>query len=387
MELLCQALFGAGLSTSFSRSHEIRLVALTGLLGGLIPTIDWLYRVAGPPVDLYSQKGWITYSFVFIPVGALIAATLVFVLRRLLETPSVTNWKTRREPRYSSGRVLVSRQFEIYRDTRVPPKGPPLTFHRLYCFAFASLLGPGIYRAAGSSGATLLWPFNDRHITWNLFHALDPVLILLLSSGLFFALFLKDKKPARWGILACCLYALLAVHQRERAENALEGYAGEKNHHIEKLEALPTWGNINLKRGIYKRTRGKIHLCAINLPMIGRARIYPGPSLPQLQPEKLLPSLPDDSRPVMQLKKFLSASRGFASPMDIHGRIHVVDLRRSPVPNIAIPRVSLEIHDRRDTITGDAEFPLVISSESPHSHRLSFFRMWMGQDLPEDTAE
>lgn len=385
--LIAQALLGAGLAASFSRSYEIRLVLLTGFLSGLIPAIDALYRFSGPPVDRLAQAGWITYSFFFIPFGALLSATAVFALRRLMESERVLRWRGRREPRYSSGRVLVSRQFEIYSDTKLPPVGPPLTFPRLYRFALLGMLAPGLYRALGAEGSALFWPFSDARIARNLFHAFDPVVLFLLGSGILFALLLRDKKPARWGVMALMLYAALAMLQHDRAERALRVFAAERNHHVSALEVLPTWGNINLKRGLYRRTEGNIYICAINLPVIGRARIYAGPEFAPLDPDRYFPGLPAEHRAGRQLKAFIEAARGFAALVEYHETPHASDLRRSPLPHSGIPEVLLQLPARGERPPERARLALRRHKESSPLFRLAFFRQWMGQDLPEGVPD
>lgn len=383
MELLIQILLAAGLTASFSRFYEIRLVALTGIIGGLVPYLEGLFLIPLSPAERYLSAHTTTYSLVLWPIMAFICAVLVFALRRFLESQQVVEWQETRRPRPGSGSILVSRQFELYRDSKVPPVGPPLSFPRLYRFSLLALLGPLLYRATTIEGVGWLWPFLDKKFQGNLLHPVDFFALLCLLAGLVGAQVARDKKPARWGILAFLAYCAIAGFQRERAEKALQNWADEQNYVVEGTEALPTWSNLNLKRGLLKTSEGVIHSCAINLPLIGSARIYPGESFPPRNPARSL-GLLKSNRAARQMDSFQRACDSFVALVESDGSTWLMDLRFSPIPNQAIPRIALKIPR---PLLPDARLPRVHRTPNMNSlDRLTFFRMWMGQDLPENDS-
>ena len=379
MDWITQALLAASLTAAWSRFYEIRLVALTGVVGGLIPYLEWLYLWTRAPGIRYDIHYGPTFSLLFIPFGALLCASIIFLVRRILESEPVRRWKEQHQPRTGSGRVLVSRQFELYRDTDVPPVGPPLIFPRLYTFSLLALLVPGLFQALHTRGSHLLWPVNADAVAWSVFHRFDPLIFLLLAAGLIGALWIRDKKPARWGILAFLAYVALAAFQRERAESALLNHAQTEAIPVQQLLAAPTWANINLKRGLIRTPDGRIHTMAVNLPVIGRARVYPGPTF---EPESTTGrfGLIRQDPAARQIRAFENACQEWVALRESGNGFDLIDLRLSPLPNSALPRAALRIEP---PVRARSRFPLHKHSLEGEGQRLAFFRMWMGQDLPE----
>ncbi len=389
MDFITQALVGAGLATAFARRFEIRIIAFAGALAGVFPSLDRLFLFAMDPLTRLVSRNLYLHSYAFIPIGAGITALVVFMVRRVMESRNGIQLAHRHNRMTTAGRIMVSRQFEAHFDTPIPPEGPPLTFSRLYLFSLVAWLAAGTLEALSTEGARLFWPINPDRISWNFVSGVDPVFTLFVFLGMAGSLFFRDKKPARWGLIAATLYIAVAALQHGRAVAVARVTAEERGQTIAAQTARATPYNIVLWRSVFRTPEGRIHVDAIQVPLIGRSRVYPGDSVAAFVPGRTFPGLPPDSRLFRNLERFVTYTRSFAAIVPSRPD-RIGDLRTGALPNRLQPRIALQPVPAMDNPSSTLPPRVLRETGMDHRERLVFFRMLIGQELPapvEDSAK
>jgi inner membrane protein len=234
MDLLTHAIVGAATASMVARPQEIRLAAVAGGAAALLPDADALIRSSADPLIYFEYHRHFSHSLAFIPIGALLAAVLLWPLLR-----------------------------------------KQLAFGRLYTFCLLGHALAGVLDACTSYGTQLLWPFSGTRVAWNIVSVFDPLFTLLLAVPLVLAL--RTSRPRMGAISLLCGTAYLAVGaiQHHRALTLLDNYALEHTLRIERLVVKPTIANIMLWRGIVQ-TPDRIYVTGIRPGLFGADRIYPG---------------------------------------------------------------------------------------------------------------
>lgn len=243
LDLITQGLLGATLAQTASRRAELGTATAVGLVAGLLPDADILIRSSGDSLLNLEYHRHFTHSLIFIPLGGFIAALLAwpFVRQRL-------------------------------------------HFPRLYLYALLGYGLSGLLDASTSYGTYLFWPFNDTRVAWNIISIIDPVFTLPLLLATLFGLRRRSAVPARIGLLLAAAYLTLGWQQHERGEQAAKQLARERGHGVQRMVVKPTLGNLILWRSVYL-SEDRFHVDAIRLSLAGPPRVYPGGSLPHLQPQ------------------------------------------------------------------------------------------------------
>src|SRR5688500_3522841 len=85
MDLLTHGLVGAALAQSGAPREEARIAAGVGFLAGMLADADTLITSAADPLLVLEYHRHFTHSLLFIPIGGLIAAAVLwpFMRRRL----------------------------------------------------------------------------------------------------------------------------------------------------------------------------------------------------------------------------------------------------------------------------------------------------------------
>ena len=85
MDILTQGLLGAAVAQGGSKQNETKIATLIGFLAGLLADADVLIQSAKDTLYTIEYHRHFTHSLIFIPVGALIAAVLLwpFMKKRL----------------------------------------------------------------------------------------------------------------------------------------------------------------------------------------------------------------------------------------------------------------------------------------------------------------
>lgn len=253
MDPLSQGLTGAVLAQSAANKNEIRSATLAGMFGGMIADLDVLIQSSSDPLLHLDFHRHFTHSFIFIPLGGLIAALVLWPLLR---------------------------------------RG--IGFLRLYLFATLGYATAGLLDACTSYGTHLLWPFSNERSAWNIVSIIDPIYTLALLVAVVLAFWRWRPQFARMGLLFGLVYMALGVVQRDRVQDALEVVAAERGETIVRSEVKPTLGNRLLWRGVYQSGE-HYRVDAYRIGMFSDAKIYQGEQRVVFQLSRDLSEVDNDS--------------------------------------------------------------------------------------------
>ncbi|MFC1589456.1 metal-dependent hydrolase [Pseudomonadota bacterium] len=273
MDVLTQGLLGAALSQSIAKKEEVRLATGVGFVAGLIADVDILISSASDPMLNIELHRHFSHSIFFIPLGALIAALLLWpVLNRLssIEIPS---------------------------------------FKRLYVFCLLGYSLSGFIDACTSYGTHLLWPLNDDRIAFHLISIIDPIFTGALMIAVIMAWRNHRPRLAHIGLLLCGSYLLLGAMQLNRATDQAMALAESRQHVVEKLIVKPSFANILVWRSTYI-ANDTIYVDAIRAGLT-ESKVYPGSSIDLFVPERDAIGIPKDSVLYADILRFEKFSDGF----------------------------------------------------------------------------
>lgn len=271
MDILTHGLLGGALAQSCGRKEDARPATLTGFLAALLADADALIRSDADPLLTLEYHRQFTHSLIFIPVGALLVALLLWPLIRRY-------WRS-------------------------------VGFGRVYLYAFLGCATSGLLDACTSYGTHLLWPFTDERIAWSVVSIFDPLFSLILIVALTAGLRWHKVAAVRVGLLLAAGYLSMGWWQHQRADEAIRTMAAQRGHAAERLTIKPTMGNLLLWRSVY-RAGGVYHVDAVRVG-IGAARIYPGETVPAFDPPYPLSGLAGDSVLYRDIGRFHRFSEGY----------------------------------------------------------------------------
>jgi inner membrane protein len=327
MDPVSQAAVGAAVAQAFAPRGHAASAGLLGALAGMAPDLDVLIRSSRDPLLFLEYHRQFTHSLVFIPVGALVCALVLYPLVR---------------------RRLSRRK----------------TY--LYClFGFAT---HGLLDACTSYGTQLFWPFSDVRVAWNNIAIIDPLFTLPLVA--LCALAARGDRRVL-PCVACAWavgYLLLGVVQRERVESVGLALARERGHRPSRVQAKPAFGSLLLWKTIYEHD-GSFHVDAVRL--LARPRIFPGARIDRLSLARDLPWLDPSSQQARSLERFRWFSQD-ALALDPKRAHTVIDIRYSLLPNRIDPLWGIALAPTADATS----FPAFVTSRSlSPADRDAFFSM------------
>jgi len=337
MDPVTQGALGAALAQSAARPGETRLAAAIGAAAGLLADLDVLIRSTSDPLLTLEYHRHFTHSLIFVPVGALAAALVLWPFLR-------------------------SR----------------LAFRRIYLFSLLGYSLSGVLDACTSYGTNLLWPISDERVAWNLIAIVDPLFTLALLTGVGVAIVKRVPNAARLGLAFAAAYLMLGLVQQQRAEAVIRQLAEERGHPIDRLLVKPTMGNQVLWRTIYE-TDGVFYVDAVRVGLLSE-RVYPGDSTPRIVPGRDLRAMPRDSTAYLDAERFDRFSNGFTQ---WHPEIPDVlgDARYSMSPTNLTPLWGIKIERNRP----DAHPQYLFFRDLPKAERDDFRDMLLGRPIePEN---
>ena len=210
MDLLTQGLLGAAVVQTGIKRNERKLATAVGFFAGVAADFDMLIRSAEDSLLTIEYHRHFTHSIFFIPIGALIATSLCWLLLR-----------------------------------------HKLSFPTLYWYCLLGYLFSGLLDACTSYGTHLLWPLTDERIAWHLISIVDPLFTLVLILGIVFSLRRNSSQAAVTALLFCGLYLSVGFLQLQRAEQHMQLLAENRGHTVERYIVKPTIGNLLLWRSVY----------------------------------------------------------------------------------------------------------------------------------------
>ncbi len=266
MDPITQGILGAALPQVIASKEDVRGAALIGALAGMAPDLDVLIRSSTDPILALQFHRHFTHSLVFIPLGSLIVAGLLYGF-----------WKNR------------------------------LSWKRTYLYALLGFATHAPLDACTSYGTQLLWPFDGYRVAWDNIAVIDPLFTLPLA--LFAATCYFRHRP-RWagiGLLWALVYLLFGVVQRERAKSILEEVIVDRGQEAVRVAVKPSLGNLILWRGIYE-SEGRFYVDGIRVGLFSKPKVYPGDSLDRFSVSKTFPHLEPNSVQAGDIRRFLHFS-------------------------------------------------------------------------------
>ncbi len=303
MDLLTHALVGAAAGSATRAGKEMRVAGFAGAVAALLPDIDFFIDSAQDPLLHLELHRHFTHSLAFAPIGALIAAGLLYPLLR------------RR-----------------------------LGFGALYLATLAGFATNGLIDMCTSYGVHLFWPFSDGRVALHIVSVADPVLTLGMGIPVLVALWLRRRSVLLAGLAAGLLYMGASGVQQARGAALAEDLAERRGHVPEDLLLRPSFANILLWRSLY-RAEGEWFVDAIRPGITASARVYPGGSWPVFEPAERLPAelqdVAPDSRLADDLRRLDAVSEGYLIWDGAQNRIG--DIRFSTLPDGVAPMWGLEV--------------------------------------------
>jgi len=290
MDPISQAVVGATLTQSVTEKKNSQIIAcFAGALAGMAADIDVIFRSQTDPLMFLEFHRQFTHSFLFIPIGGLLCALLLY-----------------------------------------PFLKKKIRFPTLFLFTCLGYGTHGLLDACTSYGTQLFWPFSDTRIAWDIISVIDPlftlpILILILLGAA------KNKRFfARAALMYSMCYLFLGQIQHNRALTAVANLANERGHFTERTTVKPTFGNLLVWKLIYEHD-GFYYVDAVRLGI--NPFNFTGTSLAKLSPISTNELSPVQSRDVERFRWF---SDGYIalSPED---NSLIGDIRYSMLPNSIEP--------------------------------------------------
>jgi inner membrane protein len=303
MDIITQGVIGAVAAQALARPEHQRRAAIAGGLGGLLPDADVLIRSAADPLLSLEFHRHFTHSLAFVPLGALIAATLAWGLLRCrvswraLYLPSMIGWATH-----------------------------------------------GLLDASTSYGTRLLWPFLDVRVAWNWISIIDPLFTVPLLCGCILGVRRLARRPPRIALLLAVTYLGLCALQHARALEVLTDTVALRGHvGATRLEAKPSLGNNVLFRCFYE-LEGEFQVDAVRVPWWGSPRVFAGKRHPALNAQEFSERFHLDAVQRQDIERFRHFSDDFLIE-DPRFEGVVSDFRYAALPGSIAPLWGVEVTD------------------------------------------
>lgn len=294
MDPISQASFGASLSQSFASDKAKQLSAMViGALAGMAPDLDVFINSDKDPLLFLEFHRQFTHSLVFIPLGSLLCALLLYPLFNIKWVKS------------------------------------KLSFGQIYLFAFLGYATHGLLDACTSYGTQLFWPFSNTRFAWNTVSIIDPLFTLPVLFFITLAAYQKNVRYARVGLVYAVIFLSLGIFQNQRAENAAYELAQQRGHRVEKLQVKPSFANRHVWKMIYEYD-GRYYVDAVKL--LWERKYITGTSIQKLDVRRDYPWLPADSQQAKDIERFRWFSDGFLAVSTKNPNL-IMDMRYSFLPN------------------------------------------------------
>ena len=301
MDIVTQGLLGATLAQAAASKHEVRIATVVGFASALLADADTLIRSANDPLLNIEFHRHFTHSLIFIPVGGLLAALLLWpFLRR------------------------------------------HITFKRLCFFALLGYATSGLLDACTSYGTQLFWPFSDARIAWRIIAIVDPAFSLTLLAAIIFGLRKHKPRVAQLGLVLAGTYLLLGVFQHHRAFEVTEQLAAQRDHQVDRMIVKPTMANLLLWRSIYE-SDGMFYVDGIRVGLLGGERIYEGAKAQRFMVDRDMLEIDRGSAVANDVDRFLYFSEGYVIADPVRENV-LVDVRYSMLPTGLAPLWGIDLN-------------------------------------------
>lgn len=300
MDPLTQGTLGATLPQASADPRTVSAAGLLGFLAGMAADLDVVIRSSADPLLFLEYHRQFTHSLIFIPLGGFICALVLH--------------------------AVFGRK-----------RG--LSFRQSWLFCTLGYATHALLDACTTYGTMLFWPFSDVRIAWNSISIIDPLFTLPLLVLVVLAWVKRKPRYAQIGLVWGLCYMALGVWQRNEAEAMGYEIAAARGHQPLRLEAKPSFANIELWKVVYE-TEEAFYVDAVRTGY--SPKVFPGDSVRKLNIERDLPWLDRDSQQARDIERFRWFSNGYIARDPVyHNR--VIDIRYSMLPNQVAPLWSIEL--------------------------------------------
>ncbi len=262
MDPCTQTLLGATVASSFSKKDDLKKASLFGAIGGIIPDFDVFISSSEDNLLFIEYHRHFSHSIFFIPFGGLIISFILFLL-----------FKSK------------------------------ISFSNTYLYCTLGLATHGLLDSCTTYGTSLLWPFSDSRIAWNIISIVDPIFTSILLFFIIFFLLKKSISIIRFGLALSLIYLSLGINKNLEVKSFITQIAKNRGHEIERLMVNPTIGNIILWRTIYQ-SENKYYVDAVYAPFVSETKIREGINVNVIDKETVFPILGRDSKQRNDIKRF-----------------------------------------------------------------------------------
>ncbi len=288
MDPLSQAVVGAIVPMNVSTKAKLRLAALCGMVGGLVPDLDIYIKSETDPLLYLEYHRHFTHALLSIPfLGVFFGAFL---------------W------------VLLSREKYLLKS--------------YILFTTLGVATHGLLDTCTSYGTYLLWPFSDERLTWNNMPIIDPLFTLPLLMLILFSVFYKSRKIIHISLLYGFIYLGFSAFNMLTVKDIVYEKAVERGHHIERLFVNPTIGNIILWRSIYE-FEGVYYVDAVHSVPFLQSFFIEGDSVKRIDPHTIYPELGKDTQQRKDILRFNHFAMGYVYELSPY---KLSDLRYGALP-------------------------------------------------------
>ncbi|WP_181705291.1 metal-dependent hydrolase [Chthonobacter rhizosphaerae] len=312
MDPVTQGAIGAALPASVPGKRQTRVAAAVGFLAGMAADLDVLIRSRTDSLLFLEYHRQFTHSLIFIPVGGLLVAAVVFLCFR--------RWLT-------------------------------VGFARLWLFSSLGYGTHGLLDAATSYGTLLFWPFSDRRFSSSIVSIVDPLFTLPVLALVAAGVVRRSPRWARFALVWAACYLAVGAYQHQAAEALAHRLARERGHVPVRLEVKPTFANLIVWRSIYE-TEDRFHVDAIRPGFA--AWVFEGASIERLDVPSAFPWLDPSSQQARDVERFTRFSDGFVAKAPDGGE-RIIDVRYAFLPTAIAPLWSIRL-DRAAPPTAHVRF-------------------------------
>jgi inner membrane protein len=302
---LTQGAVGAIVAQSVARRGELCAATAAGFGAGLLADVDVFIRSARDPLLFLEFHRQFTHALVFVPVGAAVAALLLWPLLR--------------------GRL---------------PAG------RLYLFCLLGYATHGLLDACTTYGTQLFWPFSDARVAWGVVSVVDPAFTLPVLGLMLAALAWCRPALGRAAVVVALAYLSVGLVQRERADALLARVAESHWAAVERGGAKPSFGNLLLWRGVWQ-SGDRFHVVALRPGILGPDRVSPVASAPRFELARDAPALAPGDRQARDVARFERFSDGWLVRLPADHGVLVGDLRYAMLPDRIDPLWGIRLDPER----------------------------------------
>jgi len=323
MDPISQGVIGATATQVISTRTEKFIAAMLGFFTGMSPDLDVLIRSSTDPLLALEYHRHFTHSLVFIPLGALLCATVFYFL--------------------------------------IPSLKIRLNFTKTFLFCLAGYATHPLLDACTTYGTQLFWPFSDARVAWNNVSVIDPIFTLPLIILVLFTIIRRSNKIAFVAFVYAFAYLGLGYVQNQRAEVLALQLAASRGHTPINLGVKPSLANLITWKSVYEYEE-RYYIDAVRV--LVAHRYIKGQSIEKLNVKKHFPWLKLDTQQAKDIERFRWFSNSHLA-IDPQNSNRIIDVRYSFLPNQVTGMWGISLDE-----TASTEEHVVWSTTRPNSEKM-----------------